>query len=260
MEPAALVTVYAYRPLEEMPRALLEWSTPRVVEPSVPPSPGVLCAYGDATTRVKDEASRSLVKGFSQLSTEEVTRILEQLTEQVTASLSHQGIAGDDHNGLFGAIPAVVKFLNIRAIRRVQCLDCANRVALRQALSGEECPAGQIAHAPLRTAALALLRQQRFAPLALPSDFSGQVLALFFELPFAFRRPRRDCPRARRLQLLLQLVHLLPPSCGVGLGLFPSVHVFRELRRQPSDLLLQRTCRGAFALCGHRGRFRRRCR
>ena len=58
----------------------------------VPPSPGVLCAYGDATTRVKDEASRSLVKGFSQLSIEEVTHILEQLTGQVTDSLSHQGI------------------------------------------------------------------------------------------------------------------------------------------------------------------------
>ena len=32
----------------------------------VPPSPGVLCAYGDATTRTRDEASRSLMRRFSE--------------------------------------------------------------------------------------------------------------------------------------------------------------------------------------------------
>lgn len=58
----------------------------------VPPAPGVLCAYGDATTRVKDEASRSLVKGFSRIEDGEVTRILEQLTEQVGESLASQDI------------------------------------------------------------------------------------------------------------------------------------------------------------------------
>lgn len=59
----------------------------------VPPSPGVLCAYGDATTRVKDEASRSLVRNFSELTGEEVVSILEGLTKQVSDSLGEQDIS-----------------------------------------------------------------------------------------------------------------------------------------------------------------------
>lgn len=59
----------------------------------VPPGPGVLCAYGDATTRVKDEASRSLIKGVSSLSDADVLSIFEQLTEQVSGSLAEQGVA-----------------------------------------------------------------------------------------------------------------------------------------------------------------------
>ena len=62
----------------------------------IPPSPGVLCAYGDATTRVKDEASRSLVKGFSSLEAEQVVVILDQLTQQVHQSLENQGIPKSD--------------------------------------------------------------------------------------------------------------------------------------------------------------------
>src|SRR5690606_28629640 len=33
----------------------------------IPPSPGVLCAYGDATTNLRDEAARTIVRRFSQL-------------------------------------------------------------------------------------------------------------------------------------------------------------------------------------------------
>jgi len=62
----------------------------------VPPSPGVLCAYGDATTRVKDEASRSLVRNFSELTSEEVVGILEGLTKQVGDSLEKQDISSSD--------------------------------------------------------------------------------------------------------------------------------------------------------------------
>lgn len=58
----------------------------------VPPSPGVLCAYGDATTRVKDEASRSLVKGFAHLTQESVVAILEELTDRVRQSLEEQDV------------------------------------------------------------------------------------------------------------------------------------------------------------------------
>ncbi len=58
----------------------------------VPPGPGVLCAYGDATTRVKDEASRSLVKRLSDLSAGEVADTLEQLAATVRDSLAAQDV------------------------------------------------------------------------------------------------------------------------------------------------------------------------
>src|SRR5215213_764726 len=38
----------------------------------IPPSPGVLCAYGDATTSVRDEAARTVVRRFSQLTDPEL--------------------------------------------------------------------------------------------------------------------------------------------------------------------------------------------
>lgn len=59
----------------------------------VPPGPGVLCAYGDATTRVKDEASRSLIRRFSELDNAGVIDSLKQLATTVRTSLSTQDIA-----------------------------------------------------------------------------------------------------------------------------------------------------------------------
>lgn len=61
----------------------------------VPPGPGVLCAYGDATTRVKDEASRSLVRRVADLDAEEVMRILQQLGDSVRTSLAAQDIPAE---------------------------------------------------------------------------------------------------------------------------------------------------------------------
>ncbi len=62
----------------------------------IPPSPGVLCAYGDATTRVTDEASRSVVRQFSEVSNEEVGRILKELEERAHASLDEEGVPRDE--------------------------------------------------------------------------------------------------------------------------------------------------------------------
>lgn len=61
----------------------------------VPPGPGVLCAYGDATTRVKDEASRSLVKRFSELDNATVAAAFRQLADTVQASLASQDIPAE---------------------------------------------------------------------------------------------------------------------------------------------------------------------
>lgn len=59
----------------------------------VPPGPGVLCAYGDATTRIKDEASRSLVRRVADLESVDVAQQLDELAEIVRDSLAAQHIS-----------------------------------------------------------------------------------------------------------------------------------------------------------------------
>ena len=58
----------------------------------IPPGPGVLCAYGDATTRVQDEASRTYVKRADQLEAEELLNDLEELSARASISLDADGI------------------------------------------------------------------------------------------------------------------------------------------------------------------------
>ena len=48
----------------------------------VPPGPGVLCAYGDATTRLRNEASRTLVQRFDTLSDAQVKAMLAELEQE----------------------------------------------------------------------------------------------------------------------------------------------------------------------------------
>ena len=67
----------------------------------VPPSPGVLCAYGDATTRTRDEASRSLMRRFSETSHVDVLAILVELAEQASKSLDAEGIPRSDQSAHF---------------------------------------------------------------------------------------------------------------------------------------------------------------
>src|SRR5690606_10885043 len=45
----------------------------------VPPGPGVLCAYGDATTRLRAEASRTLIARFGEIRPERILAELEEL-------------------------------------------------------------------------------------------------------------------------------------------------------------------------------------
>ncbi len=59
----------------------------------IPPSPGVLCAYGDATTVVRDNAARTYIRRFSQLSDEELAGLLGELAESAAQTLAEQGVA-----------------------------------------------------------------------------------------------------------------------------------------------------------------------
>ncbi len=62
----------------------------------IPPGPGVLCAYGDATTRVRDEASRTFIRRFGDTSVGQVVKIFEQLARQAEKMLDKEGVRKSD--------------------------------------------------------------------------------------------------------------------------------------------------------------------
>jgi N-methylhydantoinase A len=62
----------------------------------IPPSPGVLCAYGDATTVLRSEASQSMVQRFSQTASGDVLEILEKLAEMAARNLDDEGVPRSD--------------------------------------------------------------------------------------------------------------------------------------------------------------------
>lgn len=63
----------------------------------IPPAPGVLCAYGDATTRVRDEASRTFIRRVEETSDAEVSQLLEDLAALASRSLADEGVAIASH-------------------------------------------------------------------------------------------------------------------------------------------------------------------
>jgi N-methylhydantoinase A len=58
----------------------------------VPPSPGVLCALGDATTSLRDEAARTVLRRFTDLTGDELAQILGELADEAGARLTEQGL------------------------------------------------------------------------------------------------------------------------------------------------------------------------
>ena len=62
----------------------------------IPPGPGVLCAYGDATTRVRDEASRTFIRRFSQTTVAQVTKVYEKLAAQAEKTIEKEGVPKKD--------------------------------------------------------------------------------------------------------------------------------------------------------------------
>ena len=62
----------------------------------VPPGPGVLCAYGDATTQIQDEATRSYLKMAQDISNDEFLSDLHDLKEKASVSLLSDGVSASD--------------------------------------------------------------------------------------------------------------------------------------------------------------------
>jgi N-methylhydantoinase A len=64
----------------------------------IPPGPGVLCAYGDVTTRVRDEASRTFIRRFPDTDGTEVAGILRELEASATATLDAENVSREEQS------------------------------------------------------------------------------------------------------------------------------------------------------------------
>jgi len=62
----------------------------------IPPGPGVLCAYGDATTRMRNEAARTYIKRFSNTTPAGLEKIFTQLAARASKTLDKEGVAKRD--------------------------------------------------------------------------------------------------------------------------------------------------------------------
>jgi N-methylhydantoinase A len=69
----------------------------------IPPSPGVLNAYGDATTVMRDEGVRTLVRRFSELDDTTLSGILTELAEETKATLTREGVPEDQQRVVYSA-------------------------------------------------------------------------------------------------------------------------------------------------------------
>jgi N-methylhydantoinase A len=66
-----------------------------------PVSPGVLCALGDATTRMRTETARSYSRRINETDEADVLAQLEDMARQTRAELTAEGIAEADITSLF---------------------------------------------------------------------------------------------------------------------------------------------------------------
>ena len=62
----------------------------------IPPSPGVLNAYGDAMTSLRDEAARTYISGLAGLADADLTDVFGVLAASVAETLGKQGLSEDE--------------------------------------------------------------------------------------------------------------------------------------------------------------------
>ena len=87
----ALVGFGGAGPLHANALGILTQAWPTII----PPGPGVLCAYGDATTQVRDEASRTYVTLLKDVDEAQFVSDLADLAARAKASLQEDGLPAE---------------------------------------------------------------------------------------------------------------------------------------------------------------------
>jgi N-methylhydantoinase A len=93
----ALVAFGGAGPLHANALGILTGAWPVIV----PPSPGVLCALGDATTSKRAESARTVLRRFADLPGGELSTVLGELAAEAGARLAEQGVDTGDQTVTF---------------------------------------------------------------------------------------------------------------------------------------------------------------
>ena len=64
----------------------------------IPPGPGVLCAAGDATTSLRDEAARTMIASVDSIDKAQLDTYFRELEQRVRATLDADGIPADEQD------------------------------------------------------------------------------------------------------------------------------------------------------------------
>ncbi|MGD1956197.1 MAG: hydantoinase/oxoprolinase family protein [Sphingomonadales bacterium] len=101
----------------------------------IPPSPGVLCAYGDATTRLRVEAQRSFNTAAPNTTDADMAAVLQEIADEVTRELSEEGVAPAEqelrfeidvrYTGQAFEVPLAVKIEDFKAGNGMAALEKA---------------------------------------------------------------------------------------------------------------------------------------
>ncbi|OED35165.1 5-oxoprolinase [Chromatiales bacterium (ex Bugula neritina AB1)] len=67
----------------------------------IPPGPGVLCAYGDATTRLRNESSQTYVTPVAETSDRKITDLLQTMQQDASEALSAEGVGIHEQEVLY---------------------------------------------------------------------------------------------------------------------------------------------------------------
>lgn len=112
----ALVAFGGAGPLHANAMGILTGAWPVII----PPSPGVLCAYGDATTNLRNESVRTLIRRFDELTDDKLKEMLAELATSARVPLTNGGISLADQQITYSAdlryhgqgfeIPVIIDF------------------------------------------------------------------------------------------------------------------------------------------------------
>ncbi len=95
----ALVAFGGAGPLHANALGILTGAWPVII----PPSPGVLCAYGDATTNLRNESVRTLIRRLDDLTDDKLKEMLSELATSARVPLTDGGIALSDQQITYSA-------------------------------------------------------------------------------------------------------------------------------------------------------------